>query len=53
LVATGGALGALWTFMKAYKTLLLLLIIIWLELLGALLVLSRGSPLAPFIYANF
>ena len=53
MLAARGLLGGLWTFMKGYKTWLLLLFIIWLEFLGAYLILMRRSPLAQFIYSNF
>ena len=43
----------LWGFMKARKKFWLAPIIIVLLLLGALIVLSQGSAIAPFIYTLF
>ena len=43
----------LWGFMKARKKFWLAPIIIMLLLLGALIVLSQGSAVAPFIYTLF
>ena len=43
----------LWGFMKARKKLWLAPIIVMLLLLGALIVLSQGSAVAPFIYTLF
>jgi len=43
----------LWAFMKARKKFWLAPIIIIMLLLGALLVLSQGSVVAPFIYTLF
>jgi len=43
----------LWTFMKERKKFWLAPIIIILLLLGALLVLTQGSAVAPFIYTLF
>lgn len=43
----------LWAFMKARKKFWLAPIIIILLLLGALIVLSQGSAIAPFIYTIF
>lgn len=43
----------LWGFMKARKKFWLAPIIIILLLLGALIVLSQGSAVAPFIYTLF
>ena len=43
----------LWGFMKARKKFWLAPIIIVLVLLGALIVLSQGSAVAPFIYTLF
>jgi len=43
----------LWGFMKARKKFWLAPIIIILLLLGALVVLSQGSAVAPFIYTLF
>lgn len=43
----------LWGFLKARKKFWLAPIIIVLLLLGALIVLSEGSAVAPFIYTLF
>ncbi len=43
----------LWAYMKERKKLWLAPIIIILLLLGALLVLTQGSVIAPFIYTIF
>ncbi|MGL5081511.1 MAG: DUF5989 family protein [Microcoleaceae cyanobacterium] len=43
----------LWAFMKERKKYWLLPLIITLVLLGALIVLSQGSVIAPFIYTLF
>ncbi|MCF7958383.1 MAG: DUF5989 family protein [Phycisphaerae bacterium] len=43
----------LWAFMKARKKWWLLPIVIFMVLLGALIVFTEGSALAPFIYALF
>ena len=43
----------LWAFLKVRKKFWLAPIIIVLLLLGALIVLSQGSAIAPFIYTMF
>jgi hypothetical protein len=43
----------LWSFMKEQKKFWLLPIVVCLLLLGALIVLSSGSAVAPFIYTLF
>ena len=43
----------LWDFIKARKKFWLLPILIMMALLGALIVLTQGSVLAPFIYTIF
>ena len=43
----------LWGFMKERKKFWLAPIIIMMLLLGALIVLSQGSAVAPFIYTLF
>lgn len=45
--------GELWAFMRARKKFWLLPALLVLFLLGALLVVSHGSVLAPFIYTIF
>lgn len=42
-----------WEFLKVRKKWWLLPIVIFLVLLGALLVLTEGSAIAPFIYTLF
>lgn len=46
-------LGDLWGFMAQRKKFWLLPIILVLLLLGALIVLTQGSAIAPFIYTLF
>jgi len=46
-------LADLWAFMKERKKFWLLPLVIVLLLLGALLVLTQGSAIAPFIYTLF
>ncbi len=46
-------LNDLWGFMKVRKKYWLLPIILTLVLFGALIILSSGSALAPFIYTLF
>lgn len=43
----------LWEFMRARKKFWLLPIFLTMVLLGGLLVLAKGSVVAPFIYALF
>jgi hypothetical protein len=43
----------LWSFMKIRKKFWLLPIFLMLALFGALIVLSQGSAVAPFIYTLF
>lgn len=47
------AMGDLWRFLKVRKKFWLLPIVVILSLVGALVVLTQGSALAPFIYALF
>ena len=46
-------LGEFWSFLKVRKKWWLAPIVIFLLLLGALIVLTEGSAIAPFIYALF
>ncbi len=48
-----GLLGEFWGFMKVRKKFWLLPIITILVLLGALIVFTESSAVAPFIYALF
>lgn len=48
-----GLLIEFWAFMKVRKKFWLLPIIIILALLGALIVFTESSAVAPFIYALF
>ncbi len=48
-----GLLREFWGFMKVRKKFYLLPIIIILVLLGALIVFTESSAVAPFIYALF
>ena len=43
----------LWNFMRVRKKFWLLPILLMLALFGALIVLSQGSVVAPFIYTLF
>jgi hypothetical protein len=43
----------LWNFMRVRKKFWLLPIILMMALFGALIVLSQGSAVAPFIYTLF
>ncbi|MEW6544261.1 MAG: DUF5989 family protein [Nitrospirota bacterium] len=49
----GSFLKELWAFMRERKKFWLLPIIMVLLLFGALLVLTEGSAVAPFIYTLF
>ena len=51
--ATVSLLGELWAFMRVRKKWWLGPIVVVLVLFGALLVLSQGSALAPFVYTLF
>ncbi len=42
-----------WEFLKTNKKWWLVPIVVFLILLGALIILTEGSALAPFIYALF
>lgn len=46
-------MGEFWTFMKERKKWWLIPIVFSLLLLGALVVLTEGSAIAPFIYTLF
>jgi len=46
-------LKELWAFMRMRKKFWLLPIVVVLLLLGALIVLTQGSAIAPFIYTLF
>lgn len=46
-------LRELWEFLRARKKWWLMPIVIFLVLLGALIVLTQGSALAPLIYTLF
>ncbi len=48
-----GLISELWGFMKVRKKFWLLPILIILVLLGALIVITESSAVAPFIYALF
>ena len=45
--------GELWAFMRARKKLWLLPLIILMGMFGGLVVLTKGSAVAPFIYTLF
>lgn len=46
-------ISELWDFLRIRKKWWLAPIVIFLMLLGALIILTEGSALAPFIYALF
>lgn len=46
-------LTELWAFMKARKKFWLLPIMVMMVLLGGLLVMAKGTAVAPFIYTLF
>ena len=46
-------LRELWSFMRARKKYWLLPIVIMLVVFGGLLILAKGSAVAPFIYTIF
>ena len=46
-------LAELWRFMRARKKFWLLPILIMMEVFGGLVVLTKGSAIAPFIYTLF
>jgi hypothetical protein len=46
-------LRELWRFMRVRKKYWLLPVVIMMVLLGGLIVLSKGSVIAPFIYTLF
>jgi hypothetical protein len=46
-------LGELWSYLRTRRKFWLLPILIAMALLGALIVLSQGSVIAPFIYTIF
>jgi hypothetical protein len=46
-------LGELWSYLRIRRKFWLLPILIAMALLGALIVLSQGSVIAPFIYTIF
>lgn len=49
----GEFVGELWAFMRERKKFWLLPIVTILVLVGALVVLTQGSAVAPFIYTLF
>jgi hypothetical protein len=48
-----GLAGELWRFMRVRKKYWLVPIVVVMFLLGGLLVLAKGSAVAPFIYTLF
>jgi hypothetical protein len=46
-------IGELWSFMRVRKQYWLLPVIVMLAVFGALIVLTKGSVVAPFIYTLF
>ena len=49
----GSTLKEIWNFLRIRKKWWLVPVVVLLGLIGALLVLTQGSALAPFIYALF
>ena len=49
----GGFIGELWAFMRTRKKYWLLPVIIVMAIFGALVILTQGSAVAPFIYTLF
>ncbi len=49
----GAFLSELWAFMKARRKFWLLPIVVMAVVFGGLVVLSKGSAVAPFIYTLF
>jgi len=45
--------GELWTFLRVRKKYWLLPVIVMLAVFGGLIVLTKGSAVAPFIYTLF
>jgi hypothetical protein len=43
----------LWRFMRARKKFWLMPVLLMLTVFGGLIVLTQGSPIAPFIYSLF
>jgi len=43
----------LWNFIKARKKFWLLPVLLMLTIFGGLILLTQGSPIAPFIYSLF
>ena len=52
-MAKRGILSELWAFMKVRKKFWLLPIMIMMVIFGGLIVLTKGSAIAPFIYTLF
>ena len=52
-MGTISLLREMWLFMRVRKKFWLLPVILVLFLVGALLIITQGSALAPFIYAVF
>lgn len=48
-----GLIGEVWRYMRARKKFWLMPVIVVMLLLGGLLVLAKGSAVAPFIYTLF
>jgi hypothetical protein len=46
-------ISQLWTFLRERKKWWLMPIVFFLIILGGLIILTKGSALAPFIYAIF
>ena len=48
-----GFIAELWTFMRVRKKFWLIPILVMMALFGGLIILTKGSAVAPFIYTIF
>jgi hypothetical protein len=46
-------ISELWRFMRARRKFWLMPVLIMLSIFGGLIVMTQGSPIAPFIYSLF
>ena len=53
IMGPGSTLKEIWSFLRVRKKWWLFPVFVLLGLIGALLILTEGSALAPFIYALF
>jgi hypothetical protein len=52
-MSNSGLMSEMWAFMKVRKKFWLLPIMIMMVIFGGLIVLTKGSAIAPFIYTLF